>query len=182
MFKKNKPTILLHACCAGCASQVIEFLKPDFDITVYFYNPNIQPKEEYNKRLQDIRKICLIYNIKLIEGEYEIEKWLGFINGHELDVEGGERCNLCFKFRLEKTVQQAKKLGFKNFTTTLSISPHKNFSKIKEIGLDLESKYDIIFYSADFKKQDGFKKSLELSQKYNLYRQNYCGCVFSLNK
>lgn len=179
---KGKPTILLHTCCAGCATQVIETLKPDFDITAYFYNPNIQPKEEYEKRLQDMKKICSIYNIKLIKGEYEVEKWLDFIKGHEQDTEGGERCNLCFEFRLDKTAQQAKKLGFKNFTTTLSISPHKNFSKIKDIGFDLEDKYDIIFYSADFKKQNGFKKSVILSKQYNLYRQNYCGCFFSLNK
>jgi len=180
LSKNRKPKLLLHCCCAGCAVGVIKELKDKFNLTAYFYNPNIHPQEEYNKRLEDMKKICRIFRVPLIVGEYEVDYWFKKVEGCENEPEGGQRCKICYQLRLEKTAELAKSGSFSYFATTLTISPYKKAEIINPLGLALAKKYGIIFYEADFKKRDGFLKSVELSKKYNLYRQNYCGCIYSI--
>jgi len=177
--------LLLHSCCGPCSTSVIEKLKDDFDITIFYYNPNIYPHEEYLKRLSEqkryIKESC--QDIKVIDGTYDDNnKFEEFVKGFENCAEGGSRCKLCFEFRLDKVAKMAKEKMFDIFATTLSVSPHKNAKLINQIGLDLQNKYNIEYLIADFKKQDGYLKSIQLSKEYNLYRQQYCGCKFSLNK
>jgi predicted adenine nucleotide alpha hydrolase (AANH) superfamily ATPase len=172
--------ILLHLCCANCGTVPIELLKKDFKIVLYWFNPNIQPEQEYQKRLKDAEKLAQIYKLKLIKESYHPEKWFKQIKGLEKEPEGGKRCQICFKMRLSKTAQTATEKNFDYFATTLTIGPQKKAVTINKIGQELAEKYNLEFYSADFKKKDGFKKSVELSKKYNFYRQNYCGCVFSM--
>lgn len=172
--------ILLHSCCAPCGGQVINELKSQgFAVTVFFYNPNIFPIEEYEIRKTEIENFCQKENIEFLAGDYEHEKWLEFVSGLENEKEGGARCFKCYEFRLQKTAEYAKENNFDYFTSTLSISPHKNASKINEIGNTLAQKHNIKFLEADWKKHDGFKKSCELSKAHNFYRQQYCGCEFS---
>lgn len=177
-------TLLLHSCCAPCSSYVLEYLSKYFKITVFYYNPNITKKNEFDKRLKEqirlINEMNSINKIDIIEGKYEKEKYEKTIRGLENEVEGGPRCFKCYKLRMEKTAKLAKELNFDYFTTTLSISPYKNAKKINEIGEELENEYNINYLYADFKKRNGFKRSIELSKKYNLYRQNYCGCIYSI--
>ena len=173
--------VLLHTCCACCSTEVIERLKGN-EIILFFSNSNIFPKEEFEKRFGNAEKISKIYNLRLIKDKYNHSEWLGFIKGLEEEPEGGKRCWKCFEFNLRKTAEKAKKLGFENFTTTLTISPHKNSKKIFEIGNKIGKEYGLNFLEIDFKKKEGFKHSIELSKKYELYRQNYCGCEFSLEK
>lgn len=179
--KYEKPRLLLHSCCAPCSSYVIEFLSKYFDIEVFFFNPNIHPESEYIKRLEEqiryINENGLHY--KVVGTEYKSYLFYEAIKGYENLGEGSERCYKCYKFRLDEAFQYAKLNNIDYVTTTLTISPFKNASKINEIGLELENKYGIIFIKSDFKKNNGYKRSIELSRKYNLYRQNYCGCVFS---
>jgi len=174
--------IAIHICCANCGTVVVERLKDRFDLTLFWYNPNIQPKREYKKRLVDVKRLAKIYSIPLIIGNYEVKKWFNMIRGFEKEPEGGKRCLICFKMRLEETVKYAQKNNFDYFTTTLTVGPQKNAKVINEIGKEIAQKYNLNFYEADFKKKDGFKRSVELSKKYNFYRQNYCGCIFSLPK
>lgn len=180
-----KPKILLHSCCGPCSSYVIEFLSKYFKIDVLYYNPNIYPKEEYIKRKNEqirlIKELKKMYELDILDCDYEEDKYYDHIKGLEKEKEGGKRCQKCFKLRLEKTADIAKKNNYDYFTTTLSVSPYKNSKIINEIGLDLEKEYKIKWLPSDFKKQDGYKKSIELSKKYNLYRQHYCGCIYSLN-
>ena len=176
-----KPKLLLHSCCGPCSSSVIEFLSLYFDIDVYYYNPNIYPKEEYVKRLNEQDRLLGIVGINLIKGEYEDNLYYEKVTGLENEPEGGRRCYNCIKMRMEKACIYAKEHGYEYFTTTLSVSPHKSSPMINEIGYNLESKYDIRYLYSDFKKKDGYKRSIILSKKYNLYRQDYCGCKFSLN-
>ena len=171
-----KPKILLHVCCAPCSTQSIEELKKDYDVTLFFYNPNIHPKKEYEKRLNEAKKISKILDLPLIEGGYDKEAWLEAVKGFENEPETGKRCNICYEFRLNKSAQESKNEKFDFFTTTLTISPHKNSEVINEIGSKINHK----FLKKNFKKKDGFRKSIELSKKHNLYRQNYCGCIYSL--
>lgn len=174
--------ILLHSCCAPCGGQVINELKSQgFAVTVFFYNPNIFPLEEYKIRKSEIAKYCQKENIEFLAGEYAHEKWLAFIKGLEKEKEGSFRCFKCYEFRLQETAKYAMEHGFDYFASTLSISPHKNASKINEIGNELAEKHHIKFFTADWKKNDGFKKSCELSKTHNFYRQKYCGCEFSIN-
>ena len=182
---KIKPKLLLHSCCAPCSSSVIERLISFFDITILYYNPNIEPKEEYEKRKLE-QKIFLKllndknnYGIKFLDCDYDNDKFKKMALGLEDVKEGGQRCFKCYKLRLEYTAQKASKLEYDYFGTTLSISPYKNAIKLNEIGLSLEQEYQIKYLVADFKKRDGYKKSIELSKQYNLYRQNYCGCIYS---
>ena len=182
----NKKKLLLHSCCAPCSSHVITYLKDYFDITIYYYNPNIEPKEEYEKRKKEQIKLINIlkdegYKIDYIDCQYENEEFLKSSIGLEKELEGGARCFKCFYLRLLKTAKKAKELNYDFFGTTLTVSPHKNANKINEIGLSLEKEYNIKFLISDFKKEDGYKKSIMLSKKYNLYRQNYCGCHFANN-
>lgn len=182
-FLKNldtKPKLLLHSCCGPCSTSVLELLTKYFEVDVYFYNPNIYPKEEYEKRKNEQEKVLKItLGSNLIEGEYEPEYYDNIIKGLEEDEEGGFRCKKCIKMRMEKTCKYAKEHGYDFFTTTLSVSPHKNSKLINEIGYELEKKYNISYLYSDFKKKDGYKRSILLSKDYNLYRQDYCGCKYS---
>ena len=171
--------LLLHSCCGPCSTQVIDVLRQDYDITVLYYNPNIQPEEEYALRLSEQKRFCKEVGIEVIDLPYDTNEFLIKIKGHEKDKEGGERCSLCFALRLDKTAEFAKNNNFDLFATTLSVSPHKNTTIINIAGQGASEKYQIDFLPGNFKKQDGYKKSIEFSKQYNLYRQNYCGCAFS---
>lgn len=174
--------LLLHSCCGPCSTQVIDFLKNDYDITIYYYNPNIDTEEEYRHRLSEQKRYCKIVNIPIIEENFNPSEFLEVVKGLENEKEGGARCSVCFKIRLLKTAQKAKELGFDCFGTTLTVSPHKNAIVINAIGKNISFREGIEFLEGNYKKQDGYKKSIEFSKKYNLYRQNYCGCKFSKQK
>ena len=174
-----KPKLLLHACCAPCSSYVLEYLKDAFDITIYFYNPNIDSEEEYEKRYNDFQKLG---EYKIIKADYIPQAFLDISRGLENVPEGGIRCWGCYEERLESTAIFANQNGFDYFTTTLSISPYKNSNKINEIGQNLANIYDIKFLYSNFKKNDGYKKSILLSNQLGLYRQDYCGCQYSINE
>lgn len=176
-----RPKLLLHSCCGPCSTTVLSFLESFFDIIVYYYNPNIEPVEEYEKRKNEQIRFIKEFNkpsITFLEGLYENDKFRECSNGLENELEGGARCVSCFKLRLEETALKAKELNCDYFGTTLTVSPHKNSKIINEIGKHLEEKYKIKFLYSDFKKKDGYKKSIILSKEYNLYRQDYCGCLF----
>lgn len=179
--------ILLHSCCAPCSTAVIERLVQDYDITILYYNPNIYPEEEYIKRKNEELKYIKIFNkkhndykISFLDCDYDKESFYGAVKGLENEREGGSRCAVCFKLRLEKTARLAKENNFDLFGTTLTVSPHKNSNIINAIGVSLMSEYDIEYLESNFKKQNGYARSIELSKENNLYRQNYCGCEFAL--
>ena len=177
-----KPKLLLHSCCGPCSSYVIDYLKDYFDITVYYYNPSIEPFCEYEKRRNEqIRYIEEIGNVKFIEGPWDNAEFRRLSVGLEDQREGLERCYKCYFQRLNGTALYAVENDFEYFCTTLTVSPHKNANKINEFGKKLEEKLDVKFLYSDFKKKDGFKKSVKLADEYNLYRQDYCGCLFSKN-
>lgn len=176
----SKERILLHACCATCAGHVIERLSSDFLPVIYFYNPNIHPLEEYIKRKDELMKYSAKLKLPFIEERYDPEEWFKVTKGLEKEPEKGVRCDRCFQLRLEKTASFALKNNFRYFTTTLSISPHKNSKKIISLGNNISLQKNVIFHSEDFKKQDGFKKTMEIAKKEGFYRQNYCGCLYSL--
>ena len=179
----SKSKILVHTCCAPCSSYAFEKLISDgYRIEGYFFNPNIHPHGEYTKRLEELAWYAKLKDYKVIVESQSEEKWFEAVNGYESEKEGGARCRICYKYRLENTAIYALKNNFEGFTTVLTISPHKNSRIINEIGKELEIKYGISFLEQDFKKNDGFKKSLDLSKKHNLYRQNYCGCKFSVKQ
>ena len=177
------PSLLLHSCCAPCSSYVLEYLSEYFDITVFYYNPNISPQEEFQKRVNEQKRLIsempLGRSVKFIEGKYDSERFFEMAKGLENIKEGGERCFKCYRLRLLETAKAAKEGGFDYFTTTLSISPLKNAQKLNEIGKELSNIYDVPYLFSDFKKKEGYKRSCELSEIYGLYRQNYCGCVYS---
>lgn len=174
-----KPKLLLHSCCAPCSTACIERLLPFFDLTVYYYNPNIDGVEEFLKRANEQKRLCESLSVKFVEEKFCPEEFYGFVKGLEDAIEGGDRCTKCFNLRLKKTAEFAKQEGFDYFTTTLTVSPLKNADKINEIGLSIEREIGVKFLPSDFKKRGGYQRSVELSKEYNLYRQNYCGCVFS---
>lgn len=177
------PTLLLHSCCAPCSSYCLEYLAEYFSITVFYYNPNIDSKEEYQKRaLEQQRLIAALpvkHPISFLLGEYEQQRFYDTVRGHEQEKEGGERCFLCYELRLREAAERAKELNMDYFTTTLSISPLKNAEKLNEIGERLAEEYGVAYLYSDFKKKNGYKRSVELSAEYGMYRQDYCGCVFS---
>lgn len=181
--EEEAPTLLLHSCCAPCSSYVLEYLAEYFQITVFYYNPNIYPDEEYEKRVKEqqrfIKSLPVRYPVAFIEGEFEKDKFYEAVKGLEKEKEGGERCFVCYRLRLEKTAELAAKLNMDYFTSTLTISPLKNAEKLNEIGEQLAGQYDAAWLPSDFKKKNGYKRSTELSREYGLYRQDYCGCVFS---
>ena len=181
---KGKPKLLLHACCGICSSSVLERLYPFFDITILYYNPNIYPEKEYLKRFDTLKEAVLKMKIKvkLLEIGYQSKEFKEIAKGLEHEKEGGKRCTKCFYLRLEKTAKFAQKYNFDYFTTTLSVSPHKDSQKLNNIGKALEEKYKIKYLYSDFKKKEGYKRSNELAKEYDLYRQNYCGCKYSLNE
>ena len=175
-----KPKLLLHSCCAPCSSYVITYLYDYFDITILYYNPNIHPYEEYKKRKDEqIRLISNFKGVKIINCDYDNDIYNEVIKGLENEPERGSRCTKCFYLRLNKTGEIAKKNDFEYFGTTLTVSPYKNAKLLNEIGEDISKKYHIKWLYSDFKKNDGYKKSIELSKKYDLYRQDYCGCIYS---
>ncbi len=171
--------ILLHSCCGPCSTAVIDKLKNEHDLTIYYYNPNIDTQEEYQLRLAEQMRYCNALGIKVIAEEHNPNDFLSQTKGFEDCKEGGARCAICFKIRLSKTAQKAKALGYDGFATTLTVSPHKNSDVINAIGKQIEKENDIYFLDGNFKKQDGYKKSITLSKEFGLYRQNYCGCKFS---
>lgn len=177
------PKLLLHACCAPCSSYVLECLSNYFQITVFYYNPNIDKEEEYNHRLEEVKRFIkefkTKYPVDLVELGHCHNEFNDIIHGLEQEKEGGPRCFKCYELRLDKAYQYAKENHYDYVTTTLTISPLKNSQKINEIGSLLENKYQIPYLYSDFKKKEGFKRSIVLSSMYNLYRQNYCGCEFS---
>ncbi len=178
-----RPKLLLHACCAPCSSYVLEYLCEFFDITLYFYNPNITPREENDFRTEELRRLCrempLPYVPEIIVEDYEPEKFYEAVKGMENMREGESRCAVCYRLRLQKTAEKAKELGFDYFTTTLTISPYKRAEWLNNIGGELGETYGVSYLFSDFKKKNGYKRSCELSKEYNLYRQDYCGCEFS---
>lgn len=181
--KNIRPKLLLQCCCAPCSSYVFEYLCKYFDITAYYYNPNISPESEFVHRMNELKRLTLEMplnqKIAVVAGEYEYEKFLELASGKEELSEGGARCYECYKLRLEKAAAFAKDGGFDFFSTTLSISPHKNAEWLNEIGKEMSEKYQIPYLFSDFKKRNGYKRSCELSAEYNLYRQAFCGCEFS---
>lgn len=184
---ENKvPKLLLHTCCAPCSSYCLEYLSQYFEITVLYFNPNISIKEEYEYRLNEEKRLISLMELKhpvnLIEGEYVPEKFFSVIKGLENEPEGGKRCEKCFALRLEETAKKAKELRFDYFTTTLTISPLKNAQLLNEIGTFYADKYGVDWLYSDFKKREGYKRSVVLSKQYNLYRQDYCGCIYSRNR
>ena len=207
--EKNAPTLFLHSCCAPCSSYVLEYLRQYFRITVFYYNPNITENEEYRKRAAEQKRLIAVYNeavsdapesrnadlqkektgaagggsrgyrIRIVEGDYEPGQFFELAGGLEECPEGGERCFACYELRLRETVKRAQAGKYDYFTTTLSISPLKNAAKLNEIGERLAAEYGVAWLPSDFKKKDGYKRSIELSREYGLYRQDYCGCVYS---
>ena len=176
---KYKPKLLLHSCCAPCSTTVIETLKDYFDITIIYYNPNIEPLNEYEKRKSEQIRIINEYDLKYLDCDYDNDLFHEISKGLESEPEKGIRCHKCYRLRLEYVSKKAKEYDYEYFGTTLTVSPYKLSNVINEIGMELENKYNIKFLLSDFKKNEGYKKSIELSQKYNLYRQNYCGCIYS---
>ena len=192
------PKLLLHACCAPCSSYCLEYLRQYFDITVFYYNPNIMRQEEYKKRVEEEKRLIAAYNqqveksdftgmnssvgarkIEIIEGDYDPSYFLSKVKGYESCPEGGERCTICFEMRLEESAIIAKKYGFDCFTTTLTISPLKDAERLNRIGREMGEKHGVMFLPSDFKKKNGYKRSIELSHMFDLYRQDFCGCEFS---
>ena len=177
----RKPSLLLHVCCGPCSSYVLEYLSNYFEITILFYNPNIYPKEEYIRRKEEMEEfVSKAYpNTKYIIMNYNEKEFYDAVRGYEHLGERSERCFKCYELRLKKTVEYAKENGYDYFTTSLSISPYKVSSKLNEIGSNLEKEYGINYLYSDFKKKNGYKRSIEISREYNMYRQEYCGCVYS---
>ncbi len=193
LFEKKPPRLLLHVCCAPCSSAVLERLANVFNITIYYYNPNIHPVEEYTRRLNELKTflqtIIVSKNLSTLPIIIEEEKYIPleyftavkteFIKERKTEKERGERCIDCYSFRLKKTAEYAQKHNYDYFTTALSISPHKDAKAINEIGYALQGEHNVKFLFSDFKKRNGYKRSLELSKDFNLYRQDYCGCIYS---
>lgn len=178
--------LLLHACCAPCSSAVLERLSNFFKITIFYYNPNITNKDEYHKRVLEVKKFIsefkTKYAISFIEGKYDPDRFFAISKGLENEPERGRRCYKCYKLRLEETARVASSLGYRNFCTTLTLSPYKNSNWLNEIGSELNKKYESNYLYSDFKKKNGYKRNIELSHEYNLYRQDYCGCIFSFKE
>ncbi len=188
IIERNKredilPSLLLHSCCAPCSSYTIEYLSDYFKISVLYYNPNISPREEYEKRKAEqirlIQSMPVKNDVNFADCDYDCNEFFKIAKGYEDCREGGERCFRCYEQRLRRTAQEAQKGGYDYFCTTLSISPLKNAQKINEIGERLSEEYGVLWLPSDFKKREGYKRSIELSKEYNLYRQNFCGCVYS---
>ena len=178
-----KNSLLLHTCCAPCCAYSAKYLQNEgYDVTLYFYNPNIHPQEEYTKRLEELIRFANEQNIPLIIEEPDFDNWFEKTAGLENSPERGERCKICYAIRLEKTAQKAKENNFEFFTTTLSISPHKSYEAISEISQKLANQYTVKYLDVNLKKKDGYKKSIELSKQYNFYRQDYCGCKYSIRR
>lgn len=185
LVKENRrPKLLIHSCCAPCSSYVLEYLSEYFEITIFYFNPNIYPREEYIRRVEEQNELILSMElsskVQFCQGDYDPQLYYQVVKGLEGEPEGGSRCFVCYELRLREAAQLAVTKGFDYFTTTLSISPHKNAEKLNEIGEKLAAEYGVSYLPSDFKKKNGYKRSIELSREYNLYRQDYCGCVYSI--
>ena len=178
--ERPKPALLLHACCAPCTTSPVERLRGEYDVTAYFYNPNIHPREEYDRRLDETRRYCEEISIPLVVGPCDVENWDKLTAGLEDEPEGGERCTVCIGMRLEQTARYAAANGFDRICTVLTVSPHKNADLVARLGEQAASRELVLFLPRDFKKKDGFRRSLELSRQHHLYRQHYCGCRYSI--
>ena len=182
----NRPPLLLHACCAPCSSYVLEYLTRYFRVTVFFSNPNITDEEEYNKRLDELYRFCreadFCRDVTVVEDKIKASDFFSAVKGFEREPEGGARCEKCFRLRLMRTADYAKENGFSLFTTTLTVSPHKNSDLINKIGLELALQKGLEYLPSDFKKRGGYQRSIVLSREYSIYRQQYCGCCFSLKQ
>jgi len=182
----HQSKLLIHSCCAPCSSYVLEYLSNYFAITIYYYNPNIYPESEYIRRVEEQQKLIktmpLQSEVHFMQGDYRPTDYYQQIKGLETEVEGGKRCFACYELRLEEAARYAREGGFDYFTTTLSISPHKNAEKLNEIGEKIAGEYGVNYLPSDFKKKNGYKRSIELSKEYNLYRQDYCGCFYSMQE
>ena len=176
-----KPKLMIHACCAPCATYVIEYLKDHFEIVVLYYNPNIYPYEEYKLRENEVRKLCEYFSVGFLNDEWDNDKFNKVSQGLEDEKEGANRCVKCFELRFLRTAELAKKYNCEYFTSSLSISPLKNSQKIAEISEKIASEIGVKYLPSDFKKKNGYKRSVEISNELGLYRQNYCGCIFSKN-
>ena len=179
---KGKKSLLLHSCCGPCSASVVEKIQPYFEITVFYYNPNIHPQVEYLKRRDEQQQYLAKIGVPFIEGDYETASFYQAVKGLELEREGGQRCLKCFELRLRKTAEMGDQKGFQFFATTLTVSPHKNATIINGLGLSIDKEYSIEYLVSDFKKKEGYKRSLEISSKEGFYRQNYCGCTYSQKK
>ena len=177
---KTKPALLLHVCCGPCSTAVVARLLPRFDVTLFFTNSNLYPEEEYRRRLEAAREVATNLAVPLIEAEYDHDVWREAVQGMEWEKEGGARCDVCFRFRLEHTAREAEARGADYFATTLTISPHKDAKRIGDIGRRATMNRKVVFLNEDFKKRDGFRKSVQMSHEMGLYRQQYCGCEYSL--
>jgi len=175
-----KPKMLLHTCCAPCVTVPLVRLQTEYDIVCFFYNPNIHPEQEYQRRLAELERLASQLGFALLQQPYDADRWMALVTGLENAPERGERCRICYRMRLEATAKFASQEGFDFFTTTLTISPHKDAQMINQLGEQLAHQHGVQFLSENFKKKDGFKQSLELSAQFQLYRQSYCGCLFSL--
>ena len=175
----KRPSLLLHACCAPCSSYCVEYLSKYFDIALYYYNPNIESKEEFDKRFNEFKKIYDRFGVKAIEAEYIPEEFYAAIKGYEDCKEGGDRCTICYKLRLQKTLEYAVANNYDYFASTLSISPYKDADRLNSIGYEISKEAPIIYLVNDFKKKGGYLRSTELSKEMGLYRQDYCGCIYS---
>ena len=184
--QQKRPKLLIHSCCAPCSSYVLEYLSKYFEITIFYYNPNIYPEQEYIRRVEEqkqlIQAMPLFSEVRFRQGDYQPQLYYQTIKGLEEEPEGGARCFLCYEIRLREAAQLAREGGYEYFTTTLSISPHKKSEKLNEIGNKLAMEYGVSYLPSDFKKKNGYKRSIELSREYDLYRQDYCGCVFSMRE
>ena len=184
---KRKPSVLLHACCGPCSTACVERLVQDYEVTLFYYNPNITDREEYLLRKETLLQFINAYNaehrdeftVNFLEGEYDIQKWLDRTSAYKAAPEGGARCDICFAMRLTETARKARELEYDYFTTTMSVSPHKNYDKIKTLGMILEEDNGVNYLDIDFKKKNGFGRSVEMSRQYGLYRQNFCGCEYA---
>ena len=178
-MNSRRSRVLLHLCCAGCSPHVVEVLRRDHDVTGYFYNPNIHPEPEYRLRLEEAERLAEHLGFELISGAYDVERWFAATKGLEHEPEGGARCEVCFRLRLEDTGQRARQGGFDAFTTTLTVSPHKNARLINAIGAAAGEGCGVDFLERDFKKGHGFVRTISLCREMGLYRQDYCGCLYS---
>lgn len=183
LSERDMPTLLLHCCCAPCSSAVLERISDRAKVTVFFFNPNISPADEYEKRLAELKRLISEMKtknpVKLLEAKYDPKEFFETVKGLESISEGGERCRKCFELRLGKTAEEAAAHGFDLFATTLTISPLKNAEILNEVGKEEAKKFEAVWLPSDFKKKDGYKRSIELSKEFGLYRQDYCGCIFS---
>ena len=180
---ERRPVLVLHSCCAPCSSAVLERLHEAFELVVFYYNPNISPEAEFRHRADEQKRLVeempLHEDTRVVEGEYDPQRFYELVRGHEEDPEGGERCGICFEMRLRKTAEYARSIGAEYFTTTLSISPLKNAQRLNELGRAIAGEFGLNYLLSDFKKKDGYRRSCVLSEEHGLYRQDFCGCVFS---